>query len=88
MITIHQPDFIPYLGFFNKARLCDVLVIGDHVQYSDKGYTNRVKIKSSNGANWLTVSNTHRFGQAINEIKIAKERDEFWYEKHLKTLQF
>jgi hypothetical protein len=88
MITIHQPDFIPYLGFFNKARLCDVLVIGDHVQYSDKGYTNRVKIKSSNGANWLTVSNTHRFGQSINEIKISKERDEFWYEKHLKTLQF
>jgi hypothetical protein len=85
MITIHQPDFIPYLGFFNKARLCDVLVIGDHVQYSDKGYTNRVKIKSSNGANWLTVSNKHRFGQPINEIKISKERDEFWYEKENKV---
>ena len=87
MITIHQPDFIPYLGFFNKVRLCDVLVIGDHVQYRNKGFQNRVKIKSSNGANWLTVSNTHHMGQQISLVKISKEQDEFWYEKHLKTLQ-
>jgi len=88
MITIHQPDFIPYLGFFNKARLCDSLVIGDHVQYRNKGFQNRVKIKASNGANWLTLPITHNWGQSISSVKISKQQNDLsWNEKHLKTLQ-
>lgn len=88
MFTIHQPDFIPYMGFFNKARLCDMLVIGDHVQYRRYGFQNRVKIKNAAGAQWLTVPIIHKGDQPINTVKIFQEKDNglIWYERHLKTL--
>jgi hypothetical protein len=90
MITsIHQPDFLPWLGFFNKIRLCDLLVIGDHVQYRNKGYQNRNRIKTAKGAQWLTVPIVHNWGQTINKVKIlSREQDgNMWDDLHLKTLQ-
>ncbi len=89
IVAIHQPDFLPYLGFFNKARLCDLLVIGDHVQYRNKGYQNRVKIKTSKAGQWLTVPIIHNWGQPINSVKIPQEEQNglVWYERHLRTLQ-
>ena len=90
MITsIHQPDFLPWLGFFNKVRQSDLLVIGDHVQYRYKGYQNRNKIKTANGAQWLTVPIVHDFGQPINKVKIVNREQNglMWDDLHLRTLQ-
>jgi hypothetical protein len=89
IISIHQPDFIPWLGFFNKASLSDLLVIGDHVQYRNKGYQNRNRIKTNKGWQWLTVPIIHNWGQPINEVKIQnKEQNGIaWQEQHLRTLQ-
>ncbi len=84
--TIHQPEFIPYLGFFNKVRLSDILIIGDAVQYRKEGFQNRVKIKFSKGGSWLTVPITYNFGQLINSVKIGESEMEPWYEKHLGIL--
>lgn len=89
IITIHQPDFLPWLGFFNKIRLADLFVIGDHVQYRNKGYQNRNRIKTSKGAQWLTIPIVHNWGQPINKVKIlSREQDgNMWNDLHLKTLQ-
>jgi len=89
IISIHQPDFLPWLGFFNKVRQSDLLVIGDHVQYRYKGYQNRNKIKTANGAQWLTVPIVHGFGQPINKVQIVKREQNglMWDELHLRTLQ-
>lgn len=54
-VVIHQPDFIPYLGFFDRLQLCDKYVILDHVQLSKSGWTHRDKILTQNGVEWLSV---------------------------------
>ena len=88
-ITIHQPDFLPWLGFFNKVSLCDALVIGDHVQYEDGGFRNRNKIKTANGPLWLTVPVSYESGTPINKVPISNiaRNGRLWYDLHLKTLQ-
>ena len=49
-IVIHQPDFMPYLGFFDRFRNADLYIALDSVQYvnSSRGWTNRDKVKSVN----------------------------------------
>ena len=37
IVTIHQPEHMPWLGFFNKAINSDLFVILDSVQY-EKNY--------------------------------------------------
>lgn len=53
-LAIHQPQFFPYPGFFNKLSLSDAFVIMDDVQY-DKRFTNRNRILAPQGPTWLTV---------------------------------
>jgi len=85
VIAIHQPNFLPWIGFFYKMLKSDVFVFLDNVQFSKNSYQNRVKIKSSQGAIWLTVPVLHKFGQLTKEVKINNR--EQWREKHLKTLE-
>lgn len=58
----HQPNFLPYLGFFDKMVNCDVFVIRDEVQFVERDWHHRNKIridgKDENGnlqGKWLTV---------------------------------
>jgi hypothetical protein len=53
-VAIHQPQFFPYPGFFQKLSAADAFVIMDDVQY-DKRFTNRNKILAPQGPIWLTV---------------------------------
>lgn len=88
IISIHQPDFLPWLGFFNKVRLSDLFVIGDQVQYTYKGYQNRNKIKTVKGSHWLTVPIVRDWGQALNKMKTSEDERNgvSWGELHLRTL--
>ncbi|HZY94998.1 MAG TPA: WbqC family protein [Candidatus Bathyarchaeia archaeon] len=53
-VAIHQPQYLPYPGFFHKLSLVDALVVMDDVQY-DKRFTNRNQILGPHGPIWLTV---------------------------------
>lgn len=57
-VVIHQPDLLPYLGFFHRFLNTDLYVGLDHVQFvhSNNSWTHRDKIKTPRGAQWLTVS--------------------------------
>ncbi len=54
-VAIHQPNFLPWLGYFYKIHLCDVFVILDDVQYTKNSHINRTQILSNSGKQWLTV---------------------------------
>lgn len=85
-IAIHQPNFLPWSGYFHKMAQVERFVLLDTVQYSKGSFTNRVLIKCNSGAPlWLSVPLEREFGIAINQIKINEERD--WRTKHLKTLK-
>lgn len=86
IVAIHQPNFLPWLGFFHKLLLSDVFVLFDNVQFSrGKGFTNRVNIKMAKGVSWLTVPVAHKgLCLPIKDVKIAQLEN--WKEKHLRTL--
>ncbi|MGB2961856.1 MAG: WbqC family protein [Candidatus Omnitrophota bacterium] len=84
-VAIHQPQYLPWLGFFDKMDRADVFVLLDDVQYKKNEWQNRNKIRNVEGWQWLTVPVLHEFGQKISEVKIDNEKN--WKDKHLKSLE-
>jgi hypothetical protein len=84
--AIHQPQYLPYLGFFNKLARCDIFVALDHVQFQKNGLQNRNRIKtgSTDGVQWITVPVRHKHGQAINEVEVDSSSP--WQKKHWNAL--
>jgi len=86
IVAIHQPQYLPYLGFFHKIAHCDVFAALDHVQFQKNGLQNRNKIKtaSKEGTQWITVPVKHNLGQAINEVRMDSSAP--WQKKHWNAL--
>ncbi len=86
-ITIHQPDFIPWTGFFHKWFTCDLFIIYDDAQFIKGGWQNRDKIMLDNNEYWLSVPvlTKKKLGQAIKDVEINYNVK--WQSKHLKTLK-
>jgi len=55
MLAAHQPNFLPWIGYFHKMAKADVFVLLNEAQVSKNSYANRVKIKGANHAFWLTL---------------------------------
>jgi hypothetical protein len=55
MMAAHQPNFLPFLGFVDKALRTDVFVLLDGVQYTKNSFINRNRIRVPGGDQWLTV---------------------------------
>jgi hypothetical protein len=55
-VVVHQPDFLPYLGFFHRLVYADIYVALDHIQFGQEGWTHRDKIKTVKGEAWLSLS--------------------------------
>lgn len=68
--TIHQPNYLPYLGFFEKAYRSDVFILYDTTQFKKNDWQNRNKLCTQNGWQWISVPVLHNFGQKIFEVKI------------------
>lgn len=85
MITaIHQPQYLPWLGYFDKIDRADVFVILDNVQYKKNEWQNRNRIKTVNGWQWITVPVLYKFPEKINQVRINNSAD--WRRKHLQSL--
>lgn len=83
IIAIHQPNYIPWVGYFHKIKNCDLFVILDDVQYSKRSFTNRNKIKTTDGEVYLTVPITNK-GSMINQLSIDNQTN--WASKHWKSI--
>lgn len=59
LIAAHQPNFLPWLGFFDKMMKADTFVLVDHVQFEKQGFQNRTQIKTGEGPRWVTVPVHH-----------------------------
>lgn len=71
IVAIHQPDFLPYLGFFHKFYFSDIFILYDTAQYTKRGWHNRNLIKTERGAEWLTVPVSLNYQDPINEVCIS-----------------
>ncbi|MGA1794622.1 MAG: WbqC family protein [bacterium] len=81
---IHQPQYLPWLGYMNKIASSDVFVFLDTVQYRKNEWQNRNRIKTAQGWQWLTVPVCYRYPERISEVRIDNATP--WGEKHWKTL--
>ena len=86
VVSIHQSNYIPWLGFFNKILLSDTYVVFDDVQFPrGKDYANRNQIKTNNGKMWLTASVLGKKDlKPWNQIEITNNG---WKEKHLNNIE-
>ncbi|MFZ6028212.1 MAG: WbqC family protein [Chloroflexota bacterium] len=86
IVTIHQPDFAPWLGFFDRWQKSDLFIVLDDVQFLRRGWHHRDRVKTAAGPRWLTVpvKKKGRFVQRINETEIDNAID--WRTKHLDTI--
>src|SRR5205085_3184943 len=90
IVAIHQPNFFPWLGFFNKMARADSFVLLDHTvnRPNDAIYTKRVTILNNNSEYWLTIPLLKPKGVEfvpINEMRINLG-DKF-AGKQLKTIE-
>lgn len=86
IVTIHQPEHLPWLGFFDKMRQADVFVLLDTTQFCKDDFQNRNKIKTRNGPKWLTVPvfKSGTSSQSISDVRICN--DQRWRDPHWSLL--
>ncbi|GAB6189232.1 WbqC family protein [Marinitoga arctica] len=80
-IAILQPNYLPWKGVFDMINLVDVFVFLDDVQYTKHDWRNRNKIKTKNGAQWITVPvKSNSIKQKIYEVEVSDKIN--WQKKH------
>ena len=84
-VAIHQPQYLPWLGYLAKWAAADLFVFLDTVQYEKNGWQNRNRIKTPDGARWLTVPVRARLGMRIADV--AVDRDQPWPLRHLRSIE-
>ena len=88
IVAIHQPNFFPWLGYFDKIARSDVFIFLDHVQLQKTGgtWSNRVKLLQGGEARWVTAPILRQFHGvlAIKEMEFQPANP--WRDKLLKSL--
>lgn len=84
-VAIHQPQYLPWLGYLAKWAAADVFVFLDTVQYEKNGWQNRNRIRTADGAHWLTVPVHAHLGTPIAEVAIDTTQP--WRARHLRAIE-
>lgn len=86
IVSCHQPNYLPWPGFFNKILKSDVHVILDTNQLPrGKDFVVRNKIKTEGGAKWLRITVQEKNNMLpIKYVEINNSVN--WKEKHWNSL--
>jgi hypothetical protein len=84
-IAIHQPQYLPWLGYLDKLDRTDVFVLLDTVQFKKNEWQNRNRIRTAQGWQYLTVPVLHEFPQRLDQVRINNQTD--WRRKHQTSLE-
>ena len=85
VVAAHQPNYLPWIGFFHKIYKSDTFIILDHVEFSKRGFINRNRVKGPYGPIWLTVPVKIHGRMEIRDVPIENGKD--WKRKHTSTLR-
>jgi len=89
IIAIHQPNYLPYLGFFDKMKQSDIFLIYDDAQFNKEDFQHRNRIRIYHGWKYLTVP-VKKKRIPIRKIRIRNElavKGTTWQESHLKEIE-
>jgi len=90
IVVVHQPHFLPWLGYLHRMAQADLFVLLDHVQFERRNYQNRTMIRMNDEARWFTVPVVQR---SREERIVDKEVDnrldgaKWWSPNHFSTLR-
>lgn len=87
IVSVHQPQYIPWLGYFDKIAQSDHFVFLDCVQYKEREFQNRNRIRTARGWAWLSVPvvSTGKGRQPVSQVLVDNSRR--WQEKHWESLK-
>ncbi len=91
LVAIHQPHYIPWLGYLDRMIKSDVFVILDHVQFERRNYQNRAMIRLEDESRWLTVPVVQVSQKELiteKAVDNSEEGSRRWGPNHFKTLQY
>jgi len=91
LVAIHQPHYIPWLGYLDRMARSDLFIILDHVQFERRNYQNRTMIRCEGEEKWLTVpvvqlSQKEKIVDKLVDNTEAGTRA--WGPTHFKTLKY
>jgi len=88
-IAIHQPNFIPWIGYFMKIASSHRFVFHDNVEYTKSGFTRRTRIFASHTpehTQWLTVPlRKHSDSSLIKDLEVSQDKK--WIMDHLQKIK-
>lgn len=87
IISVHQPQYLPWIGYFDKIDKSDCFVFLDTVQYKTREFQNRNRIRIKGKWIWLTVpvKSKGHFHERIDMVQVDNESD--WAQDHCKSLK-
>ena len=87
IISINQPAYLPWLGYFDRIIKSDLHIILDNVQFEKNSMTNRNKARTINGWTWLSIPLFTKglFGNLVLK-NVEIDNSQNWRKKHYGTL--
>ena len=75
LVAIHQPHYLPWLGYLHRMAQADLFIVLDHVQFERGNYQNRTQVRVNGAAHWLTVpvvqrSQKERIDEKLKTIQV------------------
>jgi hypothetical protein len=89
IISINQPAYLPWLGYFDRIAKSDLSIVLDNVQIernTSTSFTNRNKIKTIQKWTWLTVPIKTSKVNSLNINDIEIDYCQNWQKKHFLSL--
>ncbi len=87
-ISINQPAYIPWLGYFERIDSSDVHVILNHVKFEKNSFINRNKIFANHKRQWLTIPVSKGEESIDGDIimNMITQNNKRWIRNHLKSI--
>lgn len=91
LVAIHQPHYVPWLGYLDRMARADLFIVLDHVQFERRNYQNRTMIRLEDESRWLTVpvvqvSQKERIVE--KQVDNSEGGSRAWGPTHFKTLKY
>ncbi|HUP30359.1 MAG TPA: WbqC family protein [Usitatibacter sp.] len=91
LIAIHQPHYIPWLGYLDRMAKADLFIVLDHVQFERRNFQNRTTIRLEGEPKLLTVPVVQLSQKETIIDKLVDNSEQgsrAWGPTHFKTLKY
>lgn len=88
IVAIHQPHYLPWLGYLHRMAQVDLFIVLDHVQFERRNHQNRSQIRNDGKAHWLTVPVVQRSQKERIIEKLIDNSGRPWGPQHYATMRY